>query len=180
MTIKSILIFIVLPLIIFISILGFIIYIIYKKYKYKVENICYETVKKSLTNINLMYFKYNDFYNIYVERNYDIFYFKILNDTKDKYLEVTNNNEYFLLQNPTDELVNPLNIQDFIKFKPSLDGKNRYYKVLVLYPSAKQKLMYENEYFAKFIYDDIKVNDVFIIDYTDLEKFLKEKNITSN
>ncbi len=178
MTIKSILIFIILPTIIFLSIIGFIIYFIYKKYKYKIENTCYETVKKSLTNINLMYIKYNDYYNIYVERNYDIFYFKILKDTKDKYLQVTNDSEYFLTESPTDPLKDPIDIQKFIEFEPSSDEKKRFNKVLVLYPSAKQKLKYETEHFAKFIYNDNK-DDIVIIDYTDLEDFLKKQNIKS-
>ncbi len=178
MTIKSILIFIILPTIIFLSIIGFIIYFIYKKYKYKIENTCYETVKKSLANINLMYIKYNDYYNIYVERNYDIFYFKILKDTKDKYLQVTNDSEYFLTDTTTDPLKNPIDIQKFIEFKPTLNGKDRFCKVLVLYPSAKQKLYYETEHFAKFIYNDNK-DDMVIIDYTELEDFLKKQNIKS-
>lgn len=178
MNLKSILIFIVLPLIIFLSILSFIIYLIYKNYKYKIENTCFNTVKKSLNNINLTYIKYNDFYNIYVERNYDLFYFKIIKDTKDKYLEVTSDNEYFLKSLPTEDLKNPINIKEFVDFKPNLDGKNRYYKVLVLYPNALQKLYYENKYYAKFIYDDIKIDDIFVIDYTDLAKFLESTNIS--
>ncbi len=177
MTSKQIIIYIILPLIIFLTVVSFTIYIIYKKVKYKLENTCYETIKKSLSKIDLMYMKYNGLYDIYVERPYDLFYFKIIKDTSCKYLKVTEDDEFFLSESPTDDLKNPLNLVNFREFKPNLDGKNRYYKVLVLYPNAKQKIVYDNKYFARFIYDDMKISDFYIINYTDLEEFLKNTNI---
>ena len=173
MTLKEIIIFVIIPSIILLSIIIFITSLLIRKYRYKVVNSIFDLIKSNLSDIELMYIKYNDYYDIYVECKYEVYYFKIIKNCHNKILHVTNSKDYYLLDNPTDQLTNKLDIVDFIRLDPKLD-KKRYYKVLVLHPNVLQKIYYETDNLAKFIYDDTKIDDINIIESTNLKSYLKD------
>ena len=173
---KEILLYIVFPLIVFSGFLTFFLYFILRSNKQKKYYNVFEIIKKSNSNMIQMYFKFNSNYDIFLETQYAKYYFKIINNTKNKYLHVDPNYDFYLLNKPTDELINKLDLDVFLKFNP-IDLDKRINKIIVLYPNVIEKVFYESNVKAKFIYTDVEIKGVHVLNVSEIEQYFKESEI---
>jgi len=173
---KEILFFIVFPLIVISIFTSFSMYFIIKKRKQLIYNKVFESVKNSVNNIVQLHFKNNDCYDIYLETQYSRYFIKIISDTKNKILHVDKDLNFYLLNKPTDQLINKLDVNDFVRLS-NLNSDKRNNKIIVLYPSVSQKVYYESKVNAKFIYPDFEIENTHVIEYNDIEEFFENSEI---
>lgn len=176
MSAKEILLYILFPLILFSGFLSICFYVIIKQRKQLKYNKVFDRIKNSIPNLVQIYFKFNGHYDIYAETQYSKYYIKIITNTKGKYLHVDPNYDFYLLNKPTDNLLYPLNVQKFLEFNP-IDLNKRINKIIVLYPEVIEKVYYESNVKARFIYSDVEIRGAHILNFDEIGQYFKENEI---
>ena len=139
-------------------------------------NAVFNKIKKLDIKFEALYLVNKEDYDIYAETDFSRYFIKIISVNKNTYLKIDNNFNYFLVNKKKEKNINNLlNIKSY-KFKV-FDAEKRIHKIIVLYPGVDQKLFYNSNVEARFIYPTSEFQGVKIANADEIENVFYEQII---
>jgi len=169
---------ITLPILIILFLSAILSKVLYKKRKQIKFNKVFDVINKALnTKIMNMYYKNNDYYDLFIETQYSKYFIKIILEGKNKVLKIDSNYNYYFI----DRKNNAKNINDMVKISSNefnyIDVNKRVNKIIILYPDVLQKLFYKSQVEARFIYLDFEIQGTHILNFSEVKNFFDNSEL---
>ncbi len=156
------------------SLISYIILSSYFKYKKGLNDVCRQLRRR--------YKNYDYKLTIPKKTSYDIeitignkkIIYKILRNLENKHLLVTKDLHWFIKDNPLKSTNKTYNIYNFLNINSENEDSNLT-KVIIIYPSIRQKIYMLDECQARFIYPTEKINGCYILSYDELKEYANKE-----